>query len=511
MTRAGDRTSETHDRSTAAIRLVGVATFGLLATLGCGRGQSSGTVEPTPGPLDTPIAHAATVTSAEPSGAVSGAPVASAAASEEPEPAPPPLPSVRPSTTTLRPPSVNKEQWKRVFDTYGHLLDIDFRLDELHRQYPTKTRLYSLATTHEGRRVTAMMIADRPAKATSRPSMLLNGAHHGDEPLSSDIVLDAIETMLAKSDSDPKIQRYLSELQIWCVPMVNPDGFATFMADFGAGRKNGRETRKVPRAGTLNQKGVDLNRNYPFKWGSLREEGSTRNPERRNYRGPEPGSEPETKGMMALSEAQHFVGSISYHIGTVALLAPYTVDHVPPPAPNEAWLVAEDIVRGVNPDKLKKLYVRQKLYPVDGADQDYFRGTQGTVALLFESAHRSWETPVPRQDSLDAMRPAWGILFDRYLDGPSVEGRVKDESGAPVSAEVRIVEVQTNAGEVWKSRCPDGFFGRYLPGFGKYTVRVVPDGGAPIDKVIEVATGSGRAKVEIVVPAGRGACGGSAK
>ena len=133
------------------------------------------------------------------------------------------------------------------------------------------------------------------------------------------------------------------------------------------------------------------------------------------------------------------------------------------------------------------------------------------MALLYESAHRSWETPFLHDKSLEAMRPAWGVFFDRYLDGPSVEGRVKDEQGRPVAAEVRIVEVATNAGEVWKSRCPDGFFGRYLPAFGKFTVRVIPDGGAPVDTTVEVTKDKGRAKVEIVVPGGRGACGESAK
>jgi len=406
----------------------------------------------------------------------------------------------------VRPPWVNKEQWKRVFDTYGHLLDIDDLLDDYHRRFPDKTEIVTLGTTTEGRAVKAMLIADHPAAARGRPSMLLNGAHHGDEPLSSDIVLDAMETLLTKADSDPRMGRFLSELQIWCVPVVNPDGIATFMQDFGAGRKNGRETRKVVVGGTLNQRGVDLDRNYPFRWGSLREEGSTRNPERRNYRGPEAGSEPEVRAMMALSEQQHFVGAISYHIGTVALLAPYTIDNVPQPSPNEAWLVAVEIARAVKPDRVRPLYVHKNLYPVDGTDQDYFRATQGTVALLFESAHRSWETPVLHEQSLVALRPAWGLLFDRYLDGPSVEGRVRDEKGRPVAAEVRVVEVQTNAGEVWKSRCPDGFFGRYLPAFGTFTVRVTPEGGAPIDRTVESVAGKGRVSVDITVPSGEGQC-----
>ena len=467
----------------------------------CGRGQANEKQEPAASPATATTGLAAVSATATGTATATATATASAAAA----PLPPPRPaSERPSATVTRPPGVNKEQWKRIWDTYSHLLDVDDLLDDFHRRFPDKTEIVTLGTTVEGRSVKAILLADHPALARGRPSMLLNGAHHGDEPLSADLVLDAIETLLTKADSDPRMGRYLSELQIWMVPMVNPDGFATFMRDFGAGRKNARETRKLVVGGTLNQRGVDLNRNYPFRWGSLREEGSTRNPERRNYRGPTPGSEPEVRAMMALSEQQHFVGAISYHIGTVALLAPYTIDNVPQPSPNEAWIVAEQVARSVKPDSTRPLYVHKNLYPVDGTDQDYFRATQGTVALLFESAHRSWETPFLHDKSLEAMRPAWGVFFDRYLDGPSVEGRVKDEQGRPMAAEVRVVEVQTNAGESWKSRCPDGFFGRYLPAFGRFTVRVTPEGSAPVEKTVESAAGKGRVVIDITVPSAPG-------
>ncbi len=329
--------------------------------------------------------------------------------------------------------------------------------------------------------------------------MLLNGAHHGDEPLSSEIVMDAIETLLSRGDSDPRVKRYLAELAIWCVPMVNPDGFATFMTDFGAGRKNGRETGPTGAHKPLPAKGVDLNRNYPFGWATLKERGGRSDPDHRFYRGPEPGSEPEVRAMVTLSDREHFVASISYHIGTVALLAPYTNDLVESPAPNEAWIVAEDIVRKMpkNPDK--PLHVRKNLYPVDGVDQDHHRAAHGTLALLWEATSRSWETAYLKDRTVENMRPSWGLLFDRYLDGPSVEGHVRDAAGKPVSAEVSVAEVHTRSGESWRSRCTDGFFGRFLPAAGRFTVRVTPPGGAPVEKTVEVTREKGRVVVDFVV------------
>jgi hypothetical protein len=413
-----------------------------------------------------------------------------------------------PSARIRRPPAIDKVRWQRIFDAYGSLLDLDDTLQGYHRRYPDRTEVVTLGTTVQGRPLRALLIADHPAAARGRPSMLLNGAHHGDEPLSASIVLDAIDTLLAKSDSDPRIQRYLSELAIWCVPMVNPDGFATFMTDFSAGRKNARENRGGDPMKPLSVRGVDLNRNYPFHWGYLKERGSRSAPDRKTHRGAQPASEPEVQAMVALSDQQHFVGSISYHIGTVALLAPHTIDGIPNPTPNEAWVVAEAVARTVRVDRERPVYVRKNLYPVDGTDQDYHRGAHGTLALLFESAHRSWEGADMKRKAIDAIRPSWGALFDRYLDGPSVEGHVRDERGRPVAAQVSVVEVETHAGEVWTSRCPDGFFGRYLPGFGHFTVRVTPDGGNPVDASVEVSPGKGRARIDIVVPgSGAAACG----
>ena len=475
----------------AALSLALATTAPLAA--GCARGEAHENLPP-------PASAAASDTA--PTASAAAAPATAALISPPDTPRPD-----RPSLRATKTPGADPAQWKRIFDTYGHLLDVDYLLDDHHRRHPTKTRLVTLGTTHQGRAVRALLIADDPEKARTRPAVLLNGAHHGDEPLSAEIVMDAIETLLSRSDSDPRVRRYLAELAIWCVPMVNPDGFAAFMTDFGAGRKNGRETRPNGAHKPLPTKGVDLNRNYPFGWATLKERGGRSDPDHRFYRGPEPGSEPEVRAMMALSDSERFVASISYHIGTVALLAPYTNDLVESPAPNEAWTVAEDIARKMpkNPDK--PLFVRKNLYPVDGTDQDHFRGTAGTLALLWEASSRSWETAYLKDRTLTNMRPSWGLLFDRYLDGPSVEGHVRDAAGEPVVADVAVVEVKARAGESWTSRCSDGFFGRFLPGPGRFTVRVTPRGAPPIEKAVEVTREKGRVVVDFVVESASAAAG----
>ncbi len=79
-------------------------------------------------------------------------------------------------------------------------------------------------------------------------------------------------------------RRYVRGIDLWVVPTYNPDGVA-------------RGTRR-------NARGVDLNRNYPYRWADL--DG--------NYEsGPRPGSEPETRAMMAFLTRVDPRRVISFH------------------------------------------------------------------------------------------------------------------------------------------------------------------------------------------------------
>ena len=361
-----------------------------------------------------------------------------------------------------------RDRWLRAH--YPRVLELESVLRAHHEQHPERTRLVRLGRSVQGRPIWALAIGSSGEGRGQGAAVLLNGAHHGDEPLSAEMVLDAVDQLLEGADADPRTQRWLEQITLWCVPLVNPDGFAIFGQNFGAGRKNGR-VGSVEGPARWRQ-GVDLNRNYPFRWGFLRGRGGKDDPEHRWYRGPAPASEPETRAMMRLAGSERFVASISYHAGTVAMLAPYTFDGVSSPQPNEAWRVAEDVLRATPPHPAGKMRLLRNLYPVDGTDQDWHRAEHGTVALLVETAHRSPPASGHRDSIARVVRRTWQLLLDRYLDGPSVYGFVRDANGKPLEAEVRIAEIATREGESWTSRCRDGRFDRYLPKPGRYTLQV---------------------------------------
>ncbi len=372
-------------------------------------------------------------------------------------------------------------------------------LAELAAAHPANSRMERIGRSHQGRPIVALAVGRELATEERRPSLLLNAAHHGDEPLSTAIVLDAARALL--HPTTPEGRRRLEELVVYLVPLVNPDGsHAFFEESTRVGRKNGADLDGDGRRGPA--EGVDLNRNYPFHWGAQGERASRSEPRSMYYRGPAAGSEPETRAMIALADRERFAASLSYHTGAVALLAPYT-NRARNPEPNEAWAVAEEVV-GRTPlhPQDREMTVIRNLYPVDGTDQDWHRHAHGTVALLAESGLWTPVKPEARKAALDAMRHTWQALADRLLDGPSVGGYVTDADGRPVHAEVRIEEQRLRAGERWTTRCRDGRYDRLLPREGAYTVVVKAPGHPTIRRAVTVQ-GAARLDVQLPVAARR--------
>jgi hypothetical protein len=137
------------------------------------------------------------------------------------------------------------------------------------------------------------------------------------------------------------------------------------------------------------------------------------------------------------------------------------------------------------------------IYPVDGTDQDYLRGHFGTLALLVEGARKDVATADERRAIVLSARPLWMRLLSRFLDGPAISGRVLDAAGNPAAAAVSIDEVKTSEGETWTTRCRDGRFDRYLPGPGRYTVRVKIAGQPDLTRSVEVP--AGRLQLELTL------------
>jgi protein MpaA len=134
------------------------------------------------------------------------------------------------------------------------------------------------------RPITAVQVGD---PAGTRVALVV-GVIHGDERAGLRIAR-AVKRQATRDAAA------LSGTQLWVIDTVNPDGLRA------QGRKNAH--------------GVDLNRNFPYRW---RDDIPHSNG---YYPGPRPASEPETRGVMAFIRRIHPDLSIWYHQPWGAVLA----------------------------------------------------------------------------------------------------------------------------------------------------------------------------------------------
>jgi len=322
--------------------------------------------------------------------------------------------------------------------------------------YPNIAKRYALGTTEEGRTVWGLKISDNVALDEGERTILFNGMHHAREVMSVEVPLDIIEFLCANYGADPLVTGWVNGLEIWVVPMVNPDGNNFVWTSYAMWRKNRRNNG----GGSY---GVDNNRNYPAFWGACY--GSSGFKWADDYRGPSAGSELETQALMNLALDRRFAITMSYHSYSELVLYPYGCqgDYTP-----EQALLAE--MGGAMANLLVGDYggtytagtCWEILYATDGGDIDYYYRDVGALPFVIElnadslgfQPNWSW-----RDSTCQRNRPAWQYLLNR-MDGPGVWGYVTDaSSGEPLEAVVHLAGITFQNGEA--PRISEPVHGRY--------------------------------------------------
>ncbi len=373
-----------------------------------------------------------------------------------------------------------------VNDGYHDNFMVEDLLKAFAERYPTITSLHKIGETWQGRDIWALKISDNADIEEDEPAYLFVAAHHGSELLSTEFVLDTIEYLTVSYDKDEKVRTWVDSYEIWCVPLANPDGCFRFFHVTGSGRKNGRDTNHNGKIDITD--GIDLNRNYPYRWHTLGERSSKSNPKHYWYRGPEPASEPETRAMMRLAEEQRFIMLISYHTSATKILVPYTIDGVRNPEPSVAWMIGEKIAALSDSYREDRKYKAvRNLYSVDGTDQDWHYWKYGTLAYIWEGPRHNPPFERDRDKMAEGARPGWGYMLDRHAEGPTLSGNVIDaESGTPLEAIITLDEIKTFEGEIHTSHPATGRFDHILPAEGTYHINFRKKGYLPRSVEVEV-------------------------
>ncbi|XP_053685315.1 carboxypeptidase B-like [Sabethes cyaneus] len=251
------------------------------------------------------------------------------------------------------------------FDHFWELDEIYGYLDYLAKMYPDVVRVKKYGTTHEGRPIKVITISKSGEVRQDRPVVLIDGGIHAREWAGHMSVMYLIHQLVENSTENMNL---LNNTDWVIMPVANPDGYVYSHQTNRMWRKN-----RAP-VNSLCQ-GVDLNRNFPFRWAYYGGECSI------GYAGSTPGSELETRALMLLMA--NYAGATKVYLAVHScgdyILYPYGYDYVLAPNADELQELGETAARAVEAIGGPKYDVGSAaflLYPANGSD-DFIYGSFG--------------------------------------------------------------------------------------------------------------------------------------
>ena len=283
------------------------------------------------------------------------------------------------------------------FEDYHDYAETSAALAAAAEAHPGILRLFSIGRSHEGREIWAVKISDNVATDETEPEVLMDSLHHAREHLTVEMALRVIHLLADNYRANPvnietDLQRRVTKIvrsrEIWIVPMVNPDGGEYDLSGPDGQFMNWRRNTQ-PIVETA-APGIDLNRNWGFKWGCCG--GSSSVPGSSTYRGQYAWQAPEVAALRdfvlgrVVNGRQQIRAAISWHAFNEEIMWPY-------------GYTTADLPRTMSPDDLVAFralgegmaalngYVAQQLsdlYVLDGGASDWLYGDQRIFAFLVE-------------------------------------------------------------------------------------------------------------------------------
>ncbi|MER5870173.1 M14 family zinc carboxypeptidase [Streptomyces sp. NPDC002044] len=189
------------------------------------------------------------------------------------------------------------------------------------RENPGLTKVVSIGKTVQGKDILALKVSKNAGKTKDgdKPAVLYMSNQHAREWITPEMTRRLMHHTLDTYGKDPRVTRLVDSSELWFLLSANPDGYDhTFAADGRRlWRKNLRDNNGDGKITAGD--GVDLNRNFAYKWG-YDNEGSSPNQASETYRGPKAASEPETVAVDRFQKRIGFEYAINYHSAAELLL-----------------------------------------------------------------------------------------------------------------------------------------------------------------------------------------------
>lgn len=280
------------------------------------------------------------------------------------------------------------------YHTYAEMAD---ELDHIVADHPGIATKFSLGQSYEGRPIWALKISDDVGRDEAEPEVLFMSLAHAREWLSAEQNLHLAHLLTDNYRANPanvgnelerRVTNLVNSLEIYIVPMVNPDGAEYDIVNPATGFKNWRKNRQPVGDGV--QPGIDLNRNYGFMWGCCG--GSTGKPGSLYYRGRQPWQSVEDTLVRnfvlgrVVGGQQQIRAAIDWHAFNEQIAWPFGYTKADQPRP----MAADDLAafRAVSREMARRngytALQLSDLYVMDGTSIDWLYGEQRIFALTVE-------------------------------------------------------------------------------------------------------------------------------
>ena len=343
-----------------------------------------------------------------------------------------------------------------VHHSYAELRDV---MTSYGNAYPSLTRLYTIGQSVGGRELWVMEISDHPGvHEPGEPEVKYVGNMHGNEVTGRETLLHLIRYLCTNYSSNAEVRDLVDSTRIHIMPSMNPDGYE--MATEGDHQSS---------RGRYNTYGVDLNRNFPDRFG--RSQGRQ--------------VQPETQAVMDWLDQYPFVLSANFHSG--ALVVNYPFDNSRSGSNVYTATQDDDIFIRLSlsyslahPTMHQGLPCQQESFPngitngadwysVDGGMQDYNYLHSNCMEVTIEQLCFKFPYAEELQDLWSDNLPPMMRFLQQVHQG--VKGFVFNESGLPIQgARVRVDDREHQV-----TTATDGDYWRLLSP-GDYRLSVSADG-----------------------------------
>jgi hypothetical protein len=356
-------------------------------------------------------------------------------------------------------------------------------LDSLQQASPEICKLDTMGySTRDSVPMLRFKISDNVNVDEDEPAVFYCGGVHADEVLGVEVVMWFIKDIMTRyANHDSAAINYIDNLEIFCIPFINPEGHIVVENGDTDWRKNKCDNDSN---GVFDfHDGVDNNRNYDFGW-SIDQEPDAIVPESLQYKGTAPFTQSENRAMGDFAWKYRPLVALDYHSPTYGRAEKayynwywYATDGGDGFAPDESLMhsICDQYCSRILNDASDSCYEARRGLVNKGDFKTYFYANFGTVSFSVEISDTTIQDPALVDTICVHHLPGQYYLLSRAL-GPGITGVIKDSvTLEPIEAEVRVAEAYDNYILPRLSRPDNGRYRRVLNP-GTYTLSFIKNG-----------------------------------